>query len=441
MDVGNNRNYYFCLRYISADLKSLKISNISLKEVFYQRNQHQNLKHLDASFNKLSSLMNLDNYRNLIHLDLKFNMIDDIKIASTKNYNLHMLSELKFLNMNKSLTKYLTNFELKLGKNLETAILSDNYLKNIPKFCEQDSSQRDIKEFSCNLKTLYFDHNKLDTIKQIDFIFLEKLEYMNLDSNYIGSIEDDSFFNLKSLETLILSNNKLNLTNSSQALFNSLTNIKILNLGANLIEIIRMNSFQDLLKLEVLDLSNNKIYAIEKDSFNGLLNLRDLYLNGNEPHLKIENSSFIQLEDIKTIFIDEFILNNSLHKSTFIDLVKNKNILHNKTILKWNFFQALNLITLNESYYDCGLVIELLRFNIQYNLKTESDFGEYLENCQSMYLMRKDYGYYIIQKDKLAINYLYFFIAFLSLIVIVAITWIFNFFFRRVKVETHFFLL
>ena len=122
----------------------------------------------------------------------------------------------------------------------------------------------------------------------------------------------------------------------------------------------------------MLDLSFNKIKSIKEYSFNGLINLRDLYINGNEPDLKIENSSFNRFEGIKTIFIDQFILNNSYHKNIFIDMVKNKNRIHNKTILKWNYFQSFNLITLSQSFYECSLVFEFIRFNIQYNLKTES---------------------------------------------------------------------
>ena len=133
----------------------------------------------------------------------------------------------------------------------------------------------------------------------------------------------------------------------------------------------------------MLDLSNNKISLIKDNSFNGLINLREVYINGNKPDLKIENSSFIRFDSIKTFFIDKSILNESFHKRIFIDMVKNKNSIHNKTILKWSYFQAFNLISLNDSFYDCGLVFELIKFNIQYNLKTEADFNEYLVNCQS----------------------------------------------------------
>ena len=64
-------------------------------------------------------------------------------------------------------------------------------------------------------------------------------------------------------------------------------------------------------------------------------------------------------------------------------MVKNKNSIRNKTIFKWIYYSAFNLISLNESLYDCGLVFELIRFNIHFNLKTESDFNQYLESCQT----------------------------------------------------------
>jgi hypothetical protein len=258
---------------------------------------------------------------------------------------------------------------------------------------------------------------------------LEKLEYLNLDSNDIGIIDDEAFINQKSLETLIISNNKINLKNSTQALFYSLTSIKLLNLSFNFIEFIRMNTFSNLLKLEVLDLSYNKINSIKEESFNGLINLRDLYINGNEQHLKIENASFSRFEAIKTIFLDKSILDYSNHKRIFIELVKIKNFIHNKTILKWSYFQAFNLISLNESFYDCGLVFELIRFNIQYNLKTESDFYDYLSNCQPSEIKINDTDA-LVQEHKLTINYLVMFIAMLSVILIASLILSFFYFFK-----------
>jgi hypothetical protein len=72
------------------------------------------------------------------------------------------------------------------------AILSSNDLRIFLKFCEKDSHLEKF-QYSCNLKILNFDRNKLNKINQIDFIFLEKLEYLNLHSNNISLIDDNPF--------------------------------------------------------------------------------------------------------------------------------------------------------------------------------------------------------------------------------------------------------
>ena len=432
LDVSENKNYQTCLilNYKSSSLTSFKISNISIKGYLTNIDQDtthyylKNLIYFDASLNQITTTEDLVELKSLVYLDLKFNIIDNvITDIEDVNFNFNKLPELEYINLNKSIAIKLKNFELKFGNKLVHAILSSNGLRTFPKFCEQDDTQLETSiEFSCNLKILYFDRNNLDRIKQLDLIFLEKLEYLNLESNEISLIEDDSFFNLKSLETMILSDNNLNLANNTHVLFNSLTSIKNLNLSFNSIEFTRNDTFKNLLKLELLDLSYNKIHSIKEGSFKGLINLRDFYVNGNEPGLTIENSSFNQFEDIKTIFLDKFYLNNSVHKSIFIDIVKSKNMIHKKTILRWSYFQAFNLITLNESYYDCGLVFELIRFNIQYNLKTESDFSEYLAYCYSSKMKRKSAGDYIIQDEKSIIFFLYVSLGMISLIIIFVVS-------------------
>jgi Leucine-rich repeat (LRR) protein len=433
INVGDNN--YFCFRYIQRDLVSLIISNISLMEI----SGFDNLKILDASYNNISSMKSIvyndDDLLNkdLSYLNLKFNMIDDIKVSEEFNFNFHKLTKLEYINLNKSVTESLSNFKFKFGNNLENAILSSNNLRIFPKFCNQDDLQKEILEFTCKLKNLHFDHNKLNKINLIDFLPLDKLEYLNLHSNNISLIDDYSFSSLKSLESLILSNNELNLANNTQVLFNSLTNIKLLNLSFNSIEFIRVNTFQNILKIEVLDLSYNRIHSIKEGSFKGLINLKDLYLNGNEPDIKIENASFHRFEAIKTIFIDRSILNNSNHKSIFIDMVKNKNVKHNKTILKWIYYPSFNLISVHESFYDCGLVFELIRFNIQYNLKTESDITNYLANCHSSNLKRKDFSDYIIQDIKITIDFLNLFLVMLGFFILLVLIFGFYLFIRNPK--------
>jgi Leucine-rich repeat (LRR) protein len=429
LDVSKNKNYYACFHNIRNNLKILKMSNISFKGMindislnikFYYRT----IIYFDASYNNISTIDGINELIDLTHLDLKLNMIGNINIDSHTYFNFHKLSKLEFINLNQSFASNLKNFELKFGIKLERAILSWNGLRVFPKFCEQDDTKSDLSEFSCNLRILYFDHNELDKIERLNLISLESLEYFNLHSNEISVIEDNLFFNLKSLETLILSNNKINLANNTEILFSALTNIILLDLSSNCIELIQRNTFSNLLKLELLDLSNNKIRLIKENLFNGLISLRDLYINKNEPNMKIENSSFNQFESIKNIFIDKSILNDSLHKRIFIEMTENKNILdkNNKTILKWNYYPSFNLIALNETSYDCHLVFEFIKFNIQYNLRTESDYSNYLSNCQIMKII-EEIDNISQEDDKLEINYLYLFFVMLGCIILLLLIW------------------
>jgi Leucine-rich repeat (LRR) protein len=137
LDVGNNKNYFSCLWYSSLPLKSLKISNISLRGILV--NTIKNLIYLDASFNNLDTIEVINNFKNLIYLDLSFNIINNVIISSYVNFNFHILTKLEYINLNNSLTKSLTNFELKFGNKLEKAVLriilcSSNYLRIILQF-------------------------------------------------------------------------------------------------------------------------------------------------------------------------------------------------------------------------------------------------------------------------------------------------------------------
>ena len=128
---------------------------------------------------------------------------------------------------------------------LEHAIISSNDLKIFPKFCERDKNESPSSVFdinlSCKLKIFYFDNNNLVKLSNLDLTRVENSEYLNLDSNNISLIEDKAFKNLIKLETLILSNNQLDLVNNSKELFNYLSNLKHLNLINNTFNVLFIN--------------------------------------------------------------------------------------------------------------------------------------------------------------------------------------------------------
>ena len=76
-------------------------------------------------------------------------------------------------------------------------------------------------------------------------------------------------------------------------------------------------------------------------------------------------------------------------QSIFIDLIKEKNLLNHKKILKREYFKSVNLITLNYFNFtqlDCQLVLRFIRFNIHLNLKTDNDYDKYLFYCHDFVL-------------------------------------------------------
>jgi Leucine-rich repeat (LRR) protein len=208
-------------------------------------------------------------------------------------------------------------------------------------------------------------------------IYLNNLEYLNLDSNQIELIEMDSFNSLINLETLILSNNKIN--SLKESIFKPLNGIKFINLSSNQVQIIESGLFTRLEKLEVIDLSRNQIYLVQESSFFNLDNLQTLHLNENSPNMTIDNRGFHELNSIESIHLSKSII-NSQTSLIFIDLLKQKNKNQNTKILNVNYLKSLNLISYNE--IDCNLTLYFIRENVHFNLRTEYDWYRYVSNCE-----------------------------------------------------------
>ena len=100
----------------------------------------------------------------------------------------------------------------------------------------------------------------------------------------------DSMINLKDLD---LSYNKIK--SIQNGLLRNLNNLEMLWLQVNEIDKIEINSFDSLIKLKELVLVWNKIKSIQNDLFRNLTNLEILFLNENEiDKNKINSKWFIK---------------------------------------------------------------------------------------------------------------------------------------------------
>jgi Leucine-rich repeat (LRR) protein len=389
LDLSNNNlNGSYETKFLSKELRVLKLSNVSLQTTYFLV-YLENLEYLDLSFNNLSTIPN--GQKKVFFLDVSFNNIKRLYDGKEPIFRDLMDSAafLRHFNLAHSLNSILKDKIFYFNKQLEIVFFTGNYLNLFPKFCQFCSSRNCRSNLlinnECRLRKLHFDSNNLKRLLFEDLSALDNLELLNLDNNSLSFIEDKSLSNLIKLEVLILSRNKLSSMNLNASLFSKLSNLKFLNLSSNLIESIASHVFSQLYKLETLDLSYNKIYILYEFSLNNLISLRNFHLNDNNETILFDLKSLFNLETIQNVFISQSILTrhdkeNVLTNSIFINLFKTKNLKFSKSVLKRAYFKSLFLISTYDTYM-CELSLLFMRNNVHFNFKTEKDIFDYFNEC------------------------------------------------------------
>ncbi|XP_074597064.1 uncharacterized protein LOC141852103 [Brevipalpus obovatus] len=111
------------------------------------------------------------------------------------------------------------------------------------------------------------------------FGFYPSLQFLDLSSNWISSLEHNRFMNHKNLRVLRLQRNKL--TRIEPLSLRGLFNLELLHLNENQLTELNDKVFDGLRRLEKLDLSQNRITNISTSAFAGLINLKSLSLRNN----------------------------------------------------------------------------------------------------------------------------------------------------------------
>ena len=365
----------------SSFLISVNIGNVSMNE--FQPLVSAFISYVDISHNNLTFFNAITNVDCITHLIMSHNRFYFVLSGQTEIKDfMAYYQRLTFINMDASLVSSMANKVFYFNWILEYASLAANGLETFPCFC-QTIYEDYIRE--CQLKTVYFNSNKLNMVLNRDLANLINLEYLNLENNQINSIENESFAYLANLDTLILSRNRLSDFNDSSAIFASLGSLKSLNLSFNSIEVISSYLFSNLLKLESLDLSYNKIYLFEDYSMNKLNSLRYLHLHENAKRIEIRDTSFVALDAIQNVYVSKSILSNETRR-IFVDLFQNVNR-NAETRNKRLYFKSLSLVSPGEvSTTDCDLTLYFIRRNIHFNLKTDQEMDQFLMECSHFIL-------------------------------------------------------
>eukprot|EP01080_Neovahlkampfia_damariscottae_P001608 gene1608-12733_t len=315
-------------------LKQLNLSYNNLREVSFDFSSFEFLEELNLSGNFMENIDEnvLKNSKNLKTLILDFcelneipKLIEQIKSLENLYFRINKLNELNFVHeylkvldlRDNNLTK-LSN-EIKKFKNLKVLNLDFNKLKELP-----DELPGELIEFTCSNNEIETDINCLNNLKSLEKLNLsnnkiqkinllklkESLKNLNLSSNKFKSLHNgNDLSDFKCLTELNLSKNDL----QPNLIFPTSLLVVTLYLNNNLKEI---KNLSNLVNLRYLNLSLNQKLNIEKLEIKNLKEIETLILG-------------YQLKDISSYFLKD--LSNLKYLKT---LFLNGNKIKNKMDLK-----------------------------------------------------------------------------------------------------------
>ncbi|KAG7208654.1 hypothetical protein KM043_014859 [Ampulex compressa] len=255
------------LRINNMQLSGCRIKSIEL-EAF--KGQENSLKSLNLKDNELNEVPTetLRRFRNLTVLDLSMNKITRVNDDA-------------FVNL-KLITLKLSDNEVTLAPGSFRGL--ERSLKNLNL---KGTRQKKVPDALRGLKTLAFLDLSQNSIRELPgpvgtkaFEGLESLTGLNLERNLIQNIGPDAFYGIKNtLSSLSLLNNLI--PDFPMAAINSVHDLKVLDIGFNLITELPINAFQENPSVTLLAIDGNPLSTVPEEALaklNGTL--RGLSLGG-----------------------------------------------------------------------------------------------------------------------------------------------------------------
>ncbi|XP_069056169.1 toll-like receptor 3 isoform X2 [Pleurodeles waltl] len=294
-----------CSELSGTGIRTLMLRNSHLSRISkttFRGLQKTNLTVLDLSKNDLSVI---ENYAFATVPHLEYLSLEENHIANLTPQTFSGLSNVKFLNVRKSLggTKHSTieDFSFQPLKNLENLIMDENSFSGITEhmffglislkylsLCRCSiglktitnttfSSLTDSPLISINLTESGISELRSGAFSQLKHLKVLEVGRNNIDQDLTG----DVFKGLDNIEVIYISYNKrLTLTSDSFRFVPSLQRLLMRKLAMTNLDL-SPSPFRALQNLTVLDVSNNNIANIQENIFDGLLNLKILNLEHN----------------------------------------------------------------------------------------------------------------------------------------------------------------
>lgn len=247
--------------YISGNMiQSISLNNILPDTLTYLNLSNNRISEfLFEGLNNLLSLILDNNKISRMGSDITLyglNALQNLSLANNQisvfnNNTFQCVPNLRYLNLRNTSSTFNFNI-LKPLKFLETLILDNNLLENIP------------ISIPLNITTLSLNCNKLRNLTYDTFINVPNLRKLHISRNMISNINVDTFETQKLLEELYLDDNYLSFLPRNWCEF--MKKLRYLNLSGNKFTSLEMVIYSSTLPIEQLYLERNPIQSINMSS-------------------------------------------------------------------------------------------------------------------------------------------------------------------------------
>lgn len=183
-------------------------------------------------------------------------------------------------------------------KNSKIELFTDEFVEQLERIQFLNVNDVGLKHIDSNIlgrlsKIILFwgSQNEIESVEANTFNECRSLELISLKFNKISFIHEDAFINLENLYKLDLSSNRLN---NIGKIFKNLYSLVDLDISSNLIEYLNEETFKNLLNLHALSLAKNNLKFLNSKTFDSLVSLEYINLCFNKSPIPIIYERFLK---------------------------------------------------------------------------------------------------------------------------------------------------
>ncbi|XP_069686985.1 chondroadherin-like [Periplaneta americana] len=275
---------------LNPDVKIINLRDNRIGDVHFTLGFYSNLRALDVSRNRISSLgsKNFELQEKLVSLNASGNQITNLS-----KFTFSGLRSLQVLDLSGNLIESLEGGVWEDSPNLWEMYLRSNKIITIGE---------GVFDPLINLKVLDLSDNQLLDVPTGALRRLPSLRTLNLGENLIESVSDDAIPNLRDLKSLSLESNVISFIHD--AAFDGLLSLEYLDVSYNNLSLVPKQQLSKLTCLKELDLSGNQFTSLGPIAFQSLFELRRLRLNRLPRLEQVDVRAFVDNINLQRVFME-----------------------------------------------------------------------------------------------------------------------------------------